>query len=291
MYNNRLAVALKSAGKVLREFKDTVYVPFGSEYTLLIKNLNSVRARVTISIDGTDATENASLIIDANDEAELTRFIKNGNLASGNRFKFIERTAQIEEHRGVGITDGLIRVEFEFEQEKAPLKQWNHRDYWNDKFYGSGGYCGSPRIGQPDILYCQQPSTAAPSILRSRGMSTGEVTLMNCAVGTGMSLGATAVSASAGVPGGAACMDSSFNETGITVPGSVSDQKFTTVYGFIPDGVKHSIVLKLLGENPAGQPIQKPITVELKPTCVTCGTINKLPAKFCSNCGTALVIL
>ena len=63
MYNNKLAVALKANGKVLREQKDKVYVPFGTEYTILIKNLNTVRASFTIEIDGQDATQNVSLII------------------------------------------------------------------------------------------------------------------------------------------------------------------------------------------------------------------------------------
>ena len=262
-----MVCCLKANGKILREFKDVVYVPFGTEYSIIIKNLNSVRARVTITVDGTDATEGASLIINANSESELTRFIKNGNLSSGNRFKFIERTTQIEEHRGVGATDGLIRVEFEFEQEKAPLAQWNHRDYWRDKY--DGGYY------QPEIVYYK--GLAAPTGL-SPLRSNGGAQFLNCATAQSISdtptIGTT-----------------SFNDTGITVPGSVSDQKFTPVYGFASDGVKHAIVLKLLGENPDGVVIKQPITVEMKPTCVTCGTVNKLPAKFCSNCGTGLVIV
>jgi hypothetical protein len=34
MYSNKLAVAIKANGKVLREFKDEVYIPFGQEYSL-----------------------------------------------------------------------------------------------------------------------------------------------------------------------------------------------------------------------------------------------------------------
>ena len=43
MYNNKLVAAIKSNGKVLREFGEEVYIPFGSEYSILIKNLHSVR--------------------------------------------------------------------------------------------------------------------------------------------------------------------------------------------------------------------------------------------------------
>ena len=79
MFSNKMVCCLKANGKILREFKDTVYVPFGTQYSILLKNLNSVRAAVTVSVDGTDATENVELVIDQNSEFELTRFIKNGN--------------------------------------------------------------------------------------------------------------------------------------------------------------------------------------------------------------------
>jgi len=53
MYSNKLAVAIKSAGKVLREFnKDEVYLPFGKEYSIFIKNMNSHRALVKVTVDG-----------------------------------------------------------------------------------------------------------------------------------------------------------------------------------------------------------------------------------------------
>jgi hypothetical protein len=106
MYSNKLAVAIKANGKVLREFEDSVYLPFGSEYSIFIKNKNSVRASVKIEIDGADVTEGVSLVVNPNDEIELERFIKNGNLRAGNRFKFIERSGAIERHRGIGVDDG-----------------------------------------------------------------------------------------------------------------------------------------------------------------------------------------
>jgi hypothetical protein len=53
MYSNKLVASIKSNGKILREFNDKVYVPFGTEYSILIKNLNTVRASVNIFVDGT----------------------------------------------------------------------------------------------------------------------------------------------------------------------------------------------------------------------------------------------
>ena len=115
MYSNKLVASLKANGKILREFKDTIYVPFGQEYSFLLKNLHTQRALVNIFIDGEKVVE-GGLVIDAGCEVNLKRYIKNSNLTEGNRFKFIERTAAIEDGpRGIKLEDGLIRIEFQYE--------------------------------------------------------------------------------------------------------------------------------------------------------------------------------
>ena len=101
VFQDKIVTAIKVGGKVLRENGDTVTLPFGGEYSILVKNLNSVRTQVTISVDGTDAA--GKLVIGPNSSMELERFIRNGNLATGNRFKFIERTAEVEAHRGIKV--------------------------------------------------------------------------------------------------------------------------------------------------------------------------------------------
>ena len=123
MYESKLAAAIKVNGKVLREFKDTVYVPFGSEYSILLKNLNTTRAVVNVYIDGDDMVP-GGIVLNAGQEVDLERSVKNGNLTEGNRFKFIERTGSVEQHRGIGIEDGLVRIEFQFEQPVRPIS-WN----------------------------------------------------------------------------------------------------------------------------------------------------------------------
>lgn len=140
MYANKLAAAIKVSGKVLREFKDTVYVPFGSEYSLLIKNLNSVRAVVNVYIDGEDMVP-GGLVIDAGREIELERAIRNGNLKEGNRFKFIERTSAVEQHRGVGLEDGLVRLEYQFELPKPVYTSptWVVNQPWSNTVLRSSG--------------------------------------------------------------------------------------------------------------------------------------------------------
>ena len=90
MYLKKLAVAVKVGGNILRENGEEVYVPFGSEYSIMLKNLESVNAVVSISIDGKCVTDNRELIIHPGASIELEGFIKNKKVS--NKFKFIEKT-------------------------------------------------------------------------------------------------------------------------------------------------------------------------------------------------------
>lgn len=238
MYDNRFVVALKHNGKVLREFGDIVYLPFGEEYSIYLKNLNNRRAQVSVSIDGSDVGDGSTFIINANSEMEIKRYIKNGNLTNGNAFKFIERTSAVEDHRGAKIDDGILRVEFWYEQE---LKLNN-------------------------ILSTTRPEYYPKSTL-ARGMCTNST------------LDSMVISSSVA------------NDVGITVPGSNVSQEFRTVNNFKSEMTSDIIILRLVGETVDNVEVRKPVTVSVKPECVTCGKKSKAKSKFCSRCGTALAIV
>lgn len=283
MYNQKLVVAIKSNGKVLREFKDTVYMPFSSEYQISIKNLNTVRALVNITLDGTDVCP-GGLVVNANQTIDLERWIKNGNLNEGNKFKFIERTAKIEQHKGIGLEDGVIRVEYQFEQ---PQPQINIDPYyWKDRY---------TKQYYPDIWCSTQLSGASYSTSGISGASGSLGDMVNsysgdrevkCSASITRGIGGQMIG---NVQAQAASMP--LNDAGITVAGSKSEQKFTTASWFPVQSEKHVIVLKLLGETADNKPILKPVTVKAKPTCTTCGRVNKATNKFCSECGTSLEIV
>lgn len=256
MYNNKLAVAIKHKGKVLREFGETVYLPFGSEYSILIKNLNTVKALVKVEIDGTDVGDGSKFILEPNSDLNLERFIKNGNLEEGNRFKFIERSENVEKHRGVGLEDGLVRVEFQFEKKEYNLFWNNTPSWWNNTPTTYG--------------------TDATGLNKLRNFSSSKAyysaNISNTEVTSNVS-------------------NTTQNDIGITVPGSISDQKFKEGSYFPVELETHVIVLKLLGETEDNKAIKKAVTVKAKPKCITCGRTNKATAKFCSECGTALTIV
>lgn len=269
MYNNKLAVALKSSGKVLREFGDTVYIPFGSEYSIYIKNMNTVRALVTVEIDGDDVGDGQQFVVNPNDSIDIERFLRNGNLSEGNRFKFIERTGNIEDHRGIGVEDGLVRVEFAFEKKTQPYKSYNP--------YNGGSswttYGGAVRGVNASYTVSTNDGGFMPD---SSSVFTSTVAQQN-------------------VSGEGAVMDwmevEPENDVGITVEGSISDQKFKTVAWFPTEATTHAIVLKMLGETTDNVQVRKPVTVKTKATCTTCGRRNKATAKFCTECGTSLQIV
>lgn len=267
MYNSRLACAIKVGNKVLREFKDTVFLPFGSEYSLLIKNLNTVRALVRISIDGQEVVE-GGLVVDANREVELERMVKT-NLNEGNRFKFIERSDAVEQHRGVKLEDGIIRIEYQFED----VTRYRH----------------------PVLTYIAQPEPYWINNIyagsATNTMSTNSV--LRHAASNQITASAATAKGFEGHPG-VACSDfaeQGYNDAGITVPGSISNQKFSKISDFRVLPEQHVMIFKLVGETPDNEPIRKPVTVKHKPKCQTCGKQNKAHAKFCSTCGTALTVL
>ena len=302
MYESKLVASLKANGKILREFKDTVYIPFGSEYSFLLKNLNTVRALVNVFIDGEDMTP-GGLVLNAGQEVDLERSIKGGNLREGNRFKFIERTSAIENGpRGVKLEDGIVRIEFQFE--KPPLRvselpDWQRKTIFGPMYGNHGGIVGSAGTGEyPNSVdkfsntFGTYSQVNVNGILRGVDYSAGESMKASATSAINSTLQAMNIS-TASAHEGQATMDSyvaPMNDVGITVPGSKSTQSFTTTYMNAMEPEKHTIVLKLLGETPDNQPVIKPVTTKHKPKCVTCGKQNKATAKFCTECGTALEI-
>ena len=276
-YKNKFAAAIRVNGKILREYQETVYLPFGSEYQIRLKNLHTVRSLVNVFIDG-DNVVPGGLVLSSGQEIDLERAIRNGNLSEGNKFKFIERTQNIEKNRGIKIEDGVIRIEYQFEKVYVSNGQYPYEWKYNcnhDWMYTKGLYqvfnstaCQSMTSNSIESTY--EPSKASTS----RPIATASVgprIAQNASTGVLRSFVA--------------------NDAGITVPGSHSDQSFQTASWFATEVEKHSIVLKLLGETEDNKQVMKPITTKYKPNCVTCGRQNKATAKFCSECGTAMAIL
>lgn len=284
VYKKNFIAVVKSQGKILREVSEnTIHIPFGSEYSILLKNLDARRALVSISIDGKSIGN--SLIIEANSNFELERFIENNNY--GNRFRFIQKTKEISDHRGDRVDDGIIRVEYSFEK-PAPIVRvedhW-HYNHWN---YPSWTY----------TYTSHDPNNYNVRGLNNIGSATGgSVGGGSCSSSTNKnenssvnacycSFGADALRSAkrSDIPTPGIPMD----DEGITVKGSQSNQSFQ--YGTIGALEQTEVItLKLngyVGSGPAK--ISKPVTVKDKKICPTCGKFNKYQNRYCSGCGTFL---
>jgi len=312
MYNQKLVASIKVKGKILREFKDTVYIPFSSEYSILLKNLNTVRAVVNVYIDGDNAVP-GGLVLNPGQSVDLERFVKNGNLTEGNRFKFIERTAAIEDGpRGIKEEDGLIRVEYQFELARPVINVnqifgSNTFPHYPPGVRGWTDTSGSTSASEYPGVTDKYSKSINNSWIQASGATYSQVNVNGALRGVDYSANgmATAQAASVAIDkycadngllnttelhDGSATMDWCANETGITVPGSKSTQSFQTTTVGALDPTVHNIVLRIVGDLGHNKPVEKAVTVKAKPKCTTCGKQNKATAKFCSECGTSLEI-
>lgn len=262
-YKDNFVVEIKVNGKILRVKNDIVYLPFGCEYSIFMKNLNSVKACVNVSIDGQDVLDNKRLVINPNSSIDLQGFLKDTQVT--NRFKFIQKTKQIQDYRGDRIDDGLVRIEFAFEKQNTPIviiheNIYNHNNnpfHWNyGNTYGSDKINNNSMRGEIRATFssCDSSRSMEEFIKLFPNINTQNIPQQ---------------------------------DEGITVKGSESKQSFNkTIMGDLEQS--QVITFQLKGLTDSGNVIKEELTVKSKLICSTCGTSNKSSYKYCTNCGTFL---
>ena len=250
VYRENFIAVIKNKGKILRENRGVIKLPFGSEYEVLMKNKNSVRALVNVEVDGKDALGGNGLIVNSNEEFTLKGFMKGTYVK--NRFRFINKTKQISDYRGDRVDDGIVRVEFKFEKS----------------------------VPQPQIWYDWNNVRPLDNTIPISGLdftSGSPMVIYSC----------SNVGSSSFASNTAKC-SSPCSEEGITVKGSKVDQNFS--YGSMGELETSSYVIniKLQGYKSSGKALKRPITTKTKIQCPTCGKKSKSSAEFCFRCGTFL---
>lgn len=293
MYNSKLVCAVKTGGKILREEQQDgnaiVTLPFGSEYSLLVKNLSGKRALVNIEIDGKRIAPNG-FVLDAGREYEIER-----PTDKKNKFKFIEKTEEISDHRGDRIDDSMIRLTWQFEQAQVEYTYYQYT--WPPKTrkriirkmpwpYRPWPWCEEvveeeieEVIPWSGIYYSDSSQTSKRGGMVSSSTSGGSdsATYTNC-MNTTLASSGPAVRASQ--------KPAKAFASGITVGGSDSSQRFQSASIGMLENEVYSMVIQLRGI--AGEKVvEKPVTVD-KVVCPSCGRKSKSYFKFCGNCGTAL---
>lgn len=270
MFSNNLVAVIKCEGKILREKKDKVYLPFGSEYSILIKNLNSRDALVNIWIDGEPIFDICSgLIVKADSEIELDRYYH-----TNNRFKFIEKTQEIIDQRGDNIEDGIIKIEFQFAKcpnyYAQPLYQIIRVPYWNSTPYFI--------IRWDNPVYTLPTNSSPPKqdfvVINSTNHNTSNTAALNYFLNTSTTNNSQELDVS---------------EEGITTKGSPSNQKFC--YGYIEDldNARYVMCFQLRGYRKSDkEKVTEPILTNKKIRCEVCGKKVSTNQNYCDRCGTAL---
>ena len=256
VYLEKFVAAILTDGQVLREYRndgaDEVKLPFGSKYSIRLKNLHTQRAVVKIWVDGEDVVGDRRIVVSPNETVDLEGPKKNN--AVYNKFKFIEKTDKVEQHRGNREDDGLIRIEFQFEQpKKSPFTEHPH------PFIDFIGKKENPRPRGWDLFDTDNTKIGDPSDQLFTNTSVSYQSF-----------------------------STNVNDEGITVKGSETDQKFQGVEVNTLEPQRHSIVMKLSGYHQQKQ-TKKAVGVKTKVNCETCGTTNNSRHKFCTECGTYLL--
>jgi ribosome-associated toxin RatA of RatAB toxin-antitoxin module len=276
-HRNNFVAVVKCGGNILREHNSAVMLPFGSEYSIMLKNLDDRNASVGISIDGKSVTEDRDIVVYPNTTMELDGFMENA--AVRKRFRFIKKTWDIMKHRGDNIDDGIIRVEFTFEK-RIVEEVVHHTHVYNNRYwqYPLPWY---PQYAQPWRPY--NPVITYGSNTNGSDVTTGSVTDSAFCGG-----GAVSYSSNQSTVPTNCCSSQAPNinpDEGITVGGSSTHQSFSPVYlGELEDS-STVITIRLAGMSTNGD-IKTPVAVKDKLRCQTCGCVSKSSAVFCSRCGT-----
>jgi hypothetical protein len=256
MYSNHFVTVIKSRGKVLREDSNgIVRLPFGSEYTILLKNKDSRKAVVNVEID--DESVAGAIIVPANKTVELKGSLN--DLKVRNKFKFIQKTKEIQDYRGDRLGDGLVRVEYRFEK-KVEEPVW---------------YYTPPVTIWPDPCDCKRHMTPTYDDV----IGTVADCIYTCSNSTSLVGNSLTTNNCSSLPK---------SDEGITVKGSKTKQDF--VYGYTEELESQSfvIVLHLRGLTKQRTKVKRAITVKTKLRCPTCGRRSKSSMQYCGNCGTYL---
>lgn len=260
VYKDNFIAVVKHNGKIMREINGCIKLPFGSEYSILLKNKDSRTAVARIEVDGEDVMSGHKYIIPANSTRELKGFLKGMN--ARNRFRFIKKTKEISRFRGDRLDDGLIRIEFWYEQKQE--QPWVIYNNWPINLCGS--YKDSSLGDTSDYSGGQVTYTA--SYYSSPMKCSGDIS--------------SSMSNRVSKP---------LSNEGITVKGSKTNQQFQ--YGSVGTLEISSsvIIITLTGETKTADrvvKVRKPITVKTRVQCPTCGKRWRSSMNFCGRCSTAL---
>lgn len=265
VYKNNFIVVIKHKGRIMRDNGGVVRLPPGSEYSILLKNKDSRTAVARISVDGEDVMDGHRYIVPGKSQRELKGFLK--GLKAAHKFRVIKKTKQIAKYRGDRLDDGMVEVEFWYEQ--AVTTPWVIYDD-SPKRPGPEPSSYDYTFGDSTAGFMVNQTTYASANFHQVKSSSPSVK--------------SSIPASCNVP-------TPKRDEVITVKGSKANQNFQ--YGNVGTLESHSstIIIRLKGtvkKHGGVRPVNKVIATRSRIQCTTCGRKWRSHLKFCGNCSTAL---
>lgn len=234
-------------GHIVRESNESnqrvARVPFGNEYKLRLINKTAWRAKAEVFIDGTQV-HTGFFILNSGETLDLERFMLDGDLSKGKRFKFVESTSS-EVQNPYEVKNGRISVKFY--RERIPFFGFLENQDW---FKSSGGGTGYP--GQKWALNSTTYGTIGTSIgvtSESGHTLTSQysppIAETNCA---GKSGGATLRAAMLSASNVSQQVEvTQTADAGATVEGSSSNQQFVQGSSFLCEATPVELSIQLKG--------------------------------------------
>lgn len=302
MYANKFAACLMVDDEVVREVRkddtDFVYLPFGTDYQIRLKNLDHRRAVVSISIDGDDVLDGSRLVVEGNSTTDLKGFLDSKTNKARNAFRFIEKTERVSKHRGDRVDDGLVRIEVQFEEDLPQVEQiikyvpcppyqpwdpwWPRWPYRPSIWYGSGfTSCGCGGGGA-------QNSNVNLTHQTFQWSGDADINNTECSVNINPTMDSDDAE-NVDLTNIPETTNTFITGEGVTVTGPVINQAFSTTHLRKLAAEKTVIVFKLQGKTSNSKPVKKPLLVKSKIICPMCGEKCKSGTKFCGECGTCLL--
>ena len=285
MYRDSYIVALMVDGKIQKESDDgIILIPFGLEYVIRLKNKLRKRAVADVWLDGRIVCK--GIVINANGTVDLERFVVDGNLSEGKKFKLARLTdpkvEQPNDHE-----NGVIEVNFYPEKEVPVIEKTIIHDYtyhwpYNHIHNCYNGHCSlccmqlncpicHPNYWGPfyhNTVWCNNITSS------SGGLTSNAGDTLNKSFTTDSSNQCSLSGIQSDINLNCVSLSNS-GEAAATVEGSTSLQKFSSVYIDVDRLKPTTIRLTVKG-------ISKLINV------CSCGFKRK-KEKYCPNDGTQLV--
>jgi len=206
----------------VKEIDGVAVVKFGAEYSILVKNNNNRRAAAHITIDGSPISTFGALVINANSEVTLERYLTD-SLDKGRKFKFVPLDDPQVDDPGRS-ENGLIRVEFQLE-EKQEYVEWNY----NPNLLYSTGADDHSTITDGSVSQLDRVESKINELLIDTNTVSTSINTFNIYTTTS----------------GMDCVPTSA-ESGATIAGGRSDQKFHKI-NIDLDPEKWAVEIRLKG--------------------------------------------